>query len=79
GRWKDAEELEMQVMKIMKRVLGTEHPDTLTSMDNLAYTLKSLGSVEDAVALMKMCVQLHSKNLGSEHPDTLSSSQTLSE
>jgi hypothetical protein len=31
-------ELEMQVMETKKRVLGEEHPSTLTSMDNLAST-----------------------------------------
>ncbi|KAH9213480.1 hypothetical protein DL95DRAFT_302188, partial [Leptodontidium sp. 2 PMI_412] len=34
-RWKEAEELEVQVMDMME-VLGQEHPDTLTSMNNLA-------------------------------------------
>jgi hypothetical protein len=28
-------------METSKRVLGEEHPDTLTSMSNLAFTLKS--------------------------------------
>ena len=32
GRWKEAEELEVQVMETIKRVLGEEHPDTLTSI-----------------------------------------------
>lgn len=35
-RWKEAEELEIQVMETRKRVLGEEHPDTLSSMANLA-------------------------------------------
>jgi len=38
GRWKEAEELEVQVMETRKRVLGQEHPSTLTSMANLAFT-----------------------------------------
>jgi hypothetical protein len=38
GQWKEAEELQIQVMKTSKRVLGEEHPNTLTSMSNLAYT-----------------------------------------
>ena len=36
GRWKEAEELEVQVIETRKRVLGVEHSDTLTSMANLA-------------------------------------------
>ena len=52
GRWKEAEELEVQVMETRKRVLGAEHPDTLTSMNNLAHTLKVLGKQTEALALM---------------------------
>ena len=38
GRWKEAEELGVQVVEARKRVLGQEHPDTLTCMANLAMT-----------------------------------------
>jgi hypothetical protein len=38
GRWKEAERLRVQVMESRKRVLGEEHPDTLTSMANMAST-----------------------------------------
>jgi Tetratricopeptide repeat len=31
GRWKEAEELDVQVMETRKRVLGQEHLDTLTA------------------------------------------------
>jgi hypothetical protein len=36
GRWKEAEELQAQVMEMGKRVLGYEYPFTLTNMGNLA-------------------------------------------
>src|ERR1700683_2860038 len=36
GHWKDAEELDYEVMQTRKRVLGEEHPSTPTSMTNLA-------------------------------------------
>lgn len=38
GRCKEAEELQAQVLEIFSKVLGTEHPDTLTSMAKLAST-----------------------------------------
>jgi hypothetical protein len=38
GRWKEAEELGVQVRETRTRVLGQEHPDTLASMANLAET-----------------------------------------
>jgi len=37
-RWVEAETLEVQVMETHSRVLGKEHPDTLTGMTNLAHT-----------------------------------------
>jgi hypothetical protein len=36
GRWKEAEQLEMQVMETRKTKYGEDHPDTLSSMANLA-------------------------------------------
>jgi len=39
-KWKEAEELEMQVIETSLRVLGTDHPDTLASMTKLALTHK---------------------------------------
>jgi hypothetical protein len=35
GRWKEAEELQAKELKICARLLGDEHPDTLTSVANL--------------------------------------------
>ena len=35
-KYDKAEEIHGQALALMKRVLGKEHPDTLTSMDNLA-------------------------------------------
>jgi hypothetical protein len=35
GQWDEAEKLEMRVLEIRKRKLGTDHPDTLLSMNNL--------------------------------------------
>jgi hypothetical protein len=43
GRYDEAEELQVQVMQTMKRALTDEHPDTLTSMGNLASTYRNQG------------------------------------
>ena len=51
GRWKEAEELEMQVTETFKRVLGEEHPDTLTSVANLASTYRDQGRWKEAEEL----------------------------
>ena len=51
GRWKEAEELYVQVMETRKRVLGGEHPDTLTSMAYLASTYWNQGRWKEAEEL----------------------------
>ena len=77
GRWKEAEELEVQVMETRKQVLGPEHPDTLSSMANLAHSLNGLNKHQEAIALMEGCIKLCSERLGPNHPQTLSSIDTL--
>ena len=66
-------------METRKRVLGDEHPDTLTSMNNLAFTMKELGRKMEAIKLMAECVKLRNRVLGTEHPYTLSSSIVLAD
>jgi hypothetical protein len=68
----------VQVLQTMKRVLTDEHPDTLVSMHNLAFTLQSQARHEEALALMKRCFQLRELVLSEEHPDTQSSFNMLS-
>ena len=38
GDWDNAEQFAMQVLNMRKKLLGAKHPDTLTSMKNLAET-----------------------------------------
>jgi hypothetical protein len=73
NRWKEAGELELEVIEMKKKVLGVEHPDTLVSMNNLAHTWKTQGKYAEALALMEECVQIRSRVLGINHPKTHSS------
>lgn len=76
GRWKDAEQLDLQVMETRKTKLGADHPSTLTSMNNLASTFKGLGEVQQAISLMQDCCPLQEQVLGPYHPNTVSSQET---
>ncbi|GCB25793.1 kinesin light chain [Aspergillus awamori] len=77
GRWKEAEELGVQVLELYKRVLGPEHPDTLSSMSNLALTYWNRGQWKEAEELQIQVMELDKRVLGPEHPDTLSSLANL--
>jgi hypothetical protein len=69
----------MQVLETRKRVLGEKHPDTLTSIANLAFTWKSQKRDVEDLELMKACLLLRKQKLGAEYPDTISSIEALSE
>ncbi|KAL4744583.1 hypothetical protein BDW72DRAFT_81009 [Aspergillus terricola var. indicus] len=77
GLWKEAEELNMQVLEIHKQVLGPEHPDTLTSMNNLASTYRRQGRWRKAEELDVHVLENFKQVLGPEHPDTLRSMGNL--
>jgi hypothetical protein len=68
GRWKEEEELQ-----------GPEHPDTLTSINNLAFTWKNSGRDTEAYKLMEQFVAARTRALGTNHPFTLSPSAALLE
>ena len=72
-----ARKLEEQVLAISIRVLGEEHPSTLSTMNNLAVSLYYLGDYPAAQALMEQALHTCTRVLGEEHPDTLMSKQSL--
>ena len=53
GEYAGARKLEEQVFAGWGRLLGKEHPDTLTSMSNLAMTLKAQGDMAGARKLQE--------------------------
>jgi len=48
GQHRFALELDEQALAGRRRVLGEDHPDTLTSMNNLAETRRALGDLDGA-------------------------------
>ena len=60
GRWKETEQLEVQVMDMRKKLLGEKHPDTLSSMANLVTTYQNQGRWKEAeqlqVQVMESCL-----------------------
>jgi hypothetical protein len=48
-----ARSMQEQVLDRRLKVLGTQHPDTLVAMNNLAATLSTLGEIAAAQALLQ--------------------------
>src|ERR1700722_98886 len=64
-------------METFKRMLGAEHPSTLTSMTNLASTYRNQGQSKEAEELEVQVMEARKRVLGPEHPDTLTSMDNL--
>ena len=77
GDLNSAEQLEDRVLDMRKKLLGAEHPDTLTSMANLASTYMNQGRWSEAEQLDIQVMDTRKKILGAEHPHTLTSMANL--
>ncbi|UEM21620.1 toll/interleukin-1 receptor domain-containing protein [Skermanella mucosa] len=75
----DAEADYRRTSDAMKRLLGTEHSDTLNNMNNLAVTLRAQGDHGGAQALEEQVLALRRRVQGAEHPETLTSMSNLTE
>jgi hypothetical protein len=69
--------IEEQVTADRIRILGPEHPDTLTARANLAASYRQAGRAGEAVTLLEQVTADRIRILGPEHPDTLTAAQAL--
>jgi eukaryotic-like serine/threonine-protein kinase len=71
GQYAKAEPLFDNVVQVSRRVLGEEHPSTLTYINNLAALYQDQGQFARAEPLFAQSVQISRRVLGDEHPSTL--------
>jgi Tfp pilus assembly protein PilF len=62
---------------IREKALGPEHPDTATSLNNLAVLLKDQDDLAGARQLYERALAIREKALGPEHPHTATSLNNL--
>jgi hypothetical protein len=79
GRLTQARSMQSRSVNFYRQVLGEEHPDTLTSMNNLAATLHAQGDLPGARALQEIVLKVWHWVLGEEHPGTLTSMNNLAQ
>ncbi len=77
GAYRSAEMLLHRELDIRTRLLGAEHPDTLTTMNNLAETLSAQGDLAGARKIHEQVLEITRRILGAEHPDTSLSAWNL--
>ncbi len=71
--WLDAE------LTVARSLLGEQHPDVATSLNNLAELYRSQGRYEEAEPLYIQALELRRTLLGEQHPDVATSLNNLAE
>eukprot|EP00808_Paulinella_micropora_P008031 g47259.t1 len=77
GKLAVAEPLYRTALQGQEKTLGPEHPDTLTSVNNLGFLLYHQSKLAEAEPLYRRALEGQEKTLGAEHPDTLISFSNL--
>ena len=77
GRYGEAEPLYLRALAIRKRRLGSGHPDTAQSLNNLAICYDDQGKYAKVKPLLVRGLAIRERRLGSGHPDTAQSLNNL--
>jgi hypothetical protein len=77
GQYQRARALDEDTVARYRRVLGDDHPDTLTSANNAAVDLRALGEYQRACALDEDTLTRYRRVLGDDHPHTLATADNL--
>jgi tetratricopeptide (TPR) repeat protein len=79
GRYRQALKVDELTLAASQRMLGDDHPVTLTSMYNLADTYRHLSRLEEARQLHQQTLAARRRVLGPDDPHTLASMNNLAE
>jgi tetratricopeptide (TPR) repeat protein len=66
-----------RALALRKRVLGPDHPDVATSLNNLAALYRGQGRYDQAEPLYQQALALRERVLGADHPDIVTSLNNL--
>ena len=71
GKYAETQAVTERELEIARRVLGEEHPRTLSAMNNLGAMLNAQGRLRDAEPYLLQTLEIRRRVLGPEHPATL--------
>jgi len=69
---------QQQALAIRREQLGDDHPETLTSLDMLAWLTRVRGDLDGAEPMIRDVLALRRRILGDDHEDTIASLRHLS-
>jgi tetratricopeptide (TPR) repeat protein len=68
-----------KALRIHERVLGNDHPETLSSMDNLSFLYREQHRLDEAEPLIREALEKRKRVLGDDHLQTLGSMKSLAD
>ena len=77
GKFNEAIPLQQQDLAWTEKTYGLDHPDTATSLNNLATLYRSQGAYAKAEPLYLRALAIKEKALGPDHPSTATSLNNL--
>ncbi|MEO0415519.1 MAG: tetratricopeptide repeat protein, partial [Verrucomicrobiota bacterium] len=77
GKYEEAEPLYKRALAIREKQLGADHPDTATSLNNLAVLYYEQGKYKEVEPLYKRALAIKEKQLGADHPGTATTLSNL--
>jgi serine/threonine protein kinase len=77
GLYDEAQPLQESALATRRRVLGEEHPDTLSSINDMGHLLELRGKRAETEPFYREALEKRRRALGEEHPETLSSMSNL--
>ena len=72
-----AKPLYERALALREQALGPSHPDTATSLNNLAVLYAYQGDFDRALPLIERALVIRVRALGAQHPDTIQTQQSL--
>ena len=79
GRYEDAVGAQRRAVELKERILGPDHPDVATSLNNLANGLSRLNRVPEALQVAERALRIDEKSLGADHPEVAKALITVAE
>ncbi|KAL4739076.1 hypothetical protein BDV11DRAFT_170455 [Aspergillus similis] len=67
GKYEEAKSMHRLALRDFEKLLGSEHPGTLTSINNLGLVLSHQGKYEEAESMHRRALRDYEKVLGPEH------------
>ena len=77
GKLEEAKAMNERALRGQEKTLGSDHPDTLVTVNNLANLLAQQGKLDEAKVMFERALRGKEKIWGSDHPDTLSTVHNL--